>query len=79
MPKNAGLLTQHVSGTSMPIIRNTMVNSAFWCSNMESRLGCIAAQHYTTQTAFQVRTPKRGIHYCIPDDGHTGARNMLSQ
>jgi hypothetical protein len=39
----------------------------------------ITAQRYTTQTAFQVWTPKSGTHYFTPDDGHTCARNMLSQ
>jgi hypothetical protein len=34
--KNAGLLTQHVSGTSMPIIRSTIVSSAFRCLNLET-------------------------------------------
>jgi hypothetical protein len=42
MRQNAGLLTQNVSGTSMPIIRSTIVSSAFWCLNPESRLGCVA-------------------------------------
>jgi hypothetical protein len=42
MRHNTGLLTQHVSGPSMPIIRNTLVSSAFWCPNLESRLGCVA-------------------------------------
>jgi hypothetical protein len=42
MRQNFGLLTQHVSGTSMPIFRTTIVNSAFWCPNLESRLGCVA-------------------------------------
>jgi hypothetical protein len=68
----------------MPIIRSTIVSSAFWCPNLESRLGCVAqhthltAQCYTTQTAFQVWTPKSGTHDCTPDEGHTCARNMLS-
>jgi hypothetical protein len=39
----------------------------------------LTAQRHTTQTAFQVWTPKSGTHYCTPDDGHTSARNMLSQ
>jgi hypothetical protein len=42
MRQNAGLFTQHVSGTSMPIIKSTIVSSAFWCQNLESRLGCVA-------------------------------------
>jgi hypothetical protein len=29
MRQNAGLLNQHISGTSMPIIRSTRVSSAF--------------------------------------------------
>jgi hypothetical protein len=28
---------------------------------------------------FQVWTPKSGTHYYTPEDGHTSARNMLSQ
>jgi hypothetical protein len=39
----------------------------------------LTAQRYTTQMAFQVSTPKSGTHYCTPDDGHSSARNMLSQ
>jgi hypothetical protein len=87
MRQNVSLLTQHVSGTSMPIISSTIVSST-----LESRLGCVAcrvtsseqhihlrAQRYTTQTAFQVWTPESGNHYCTPDDGHNSARNMLSQ
>jgi hypothetical protein len=27
----------------------------------------------------QVWTPESGTHYCTPEDGHTNARNMLSQ
>jgi hypothetical protein len=42
MQQNVGLLTQHVPGTSMPIIMGTIVSSAFWCPNLESRLGCVA-------------------------------------
>jgi hypothetical protein len=42
MRQYAGLLTQHVSGTSMPIIRSTIVSSGFWCPKLESRLGCVA-------------------------------------
>jgi hypothetical protein len=38
MRQNAGLLTQHVSGASMPIIRSTLVSSAFWCPNLEKKL-----------------------------------------
>jgi hypothetical protein len=42
MRQNAGLLTQHVSGTSMPIIRSTIVIPACWCPNLESCLRCVA-------------------------------------
>jgi hypothetical protein len=31
MRQNAGLLSQHVSSTSMPIFRGTIVSSAFRC------------------------------------------------
>jgi hypothetical protein len=42
MRQNVGLLTQHVSGTCMLIIRGKIVSSAFWCPNLEIRLGCVA-------------------------------------
>jgi hypothetical protein len=42
MRQNAGLLTQHVSGNSMPTIMSTTVSTAFWFPNLESRLGCVA-------------------------------------
>jgi hypothetical protein len=45
MQQNAGLLTEHVSVTSMPIIRITIVSSAFWCPNLESHLGCVALSY----------------------------------
>jgi hypothetical protein len=38
-----------------------------------------AAQHYTTQAAFQVWPPKAEVTNCTPDDGHVGAQNMLRQ
>jgi hypothetical protein len=41
---------------------------------------------YTTNSSalhnpegLQVWTPESGTHYCTPEDGHTNARNMLSQ
>jgi hypothetical protein len=46
MRLSAGLVTQHVSGTSMPIVRSTIVSSAFWCPNPESRLDCVALGCY---------------------------------
>jgi hypothetical protein len=42
MRQNAGLFTQHVSVTSMPIFRSTIVSTAFWCPNLENRLGFVA-------------------------------------
>jgi hypothetical protein len=38
-----------------------------------------AAQRYTTQAAFQGWSPNAVVTICNPDDGHVGARNMLSQ
>jgi hypothetical protein len=40
--KNAGIFTEHVSGTSIPIFTCTLVISAFWCPNMQRRRGCVA-------------------------------------
>jgi hypothetical protein len=39
----------------------------------------LAAQRYTTQTAFQGWSPNTVVTICTPDHGHVGARNMLSQ
>jgi hypothetical protein len=39
----------------------------------------LTALRYKPQAAFHVWTAKSGTHYCTPDDGHTIARNMLSQ
>jgi hypothetical protein len=36
MRQDAGLLTQHASSTIMPIFRSTLVNTAFWCPNLEN-------------------------------------------
>jgi hypothetical protein len=36
MQQNAGLLSQHVSSTSMLIFRSTIVSSIFWCPNLEA-------------------------------------------
>jgi hypothetical protein len=38
MRQNAGLLTQHVSSTTMPIFRSTNVSTAFWCPNQKAEL-----------------------------------------
>jgi len=32
----ADLLTQHVFGTSVPIVRSAIVTSAFWCPGLEA-------------------------------------------
>jgi hypothetical protein len=50
MRQNSGLLTQHVSGTGMPIIKSTILSSAVWCPN---RLGEITADLVAPQIAFQ--------------------------
>jgi hypothetical protein len=78
MRQNAVLLTQHVSSISMPIFRSTIVSTAFWGPNREA---VWAVQHtqLTAQRYRQVWTPESGTHYCTPEDGHTNARNMLSQ
>jgi hypothetical protein len=39
----------------------------------------IVAQRYTTQVAFQGWSPNAVVTIFTPDDGHVGARNMLSQ
>jgi hypothetical protein len=72
MRLNTGLLTQNISGTTMPMVRSAIVSSSEQYTHLTT-------QRFTTQTVFQVWTPKRGTHYCTPDDGHTSARNMLSE
>jgi hypothetical protein len=45
----------------------------------------LCAAHTTNSSALhnpdglQVWTQESGTHYCTPEDGHTNARNMLSQ
>jgi hypothetical protein len=81
----ADLLTQHVSGTNMAIIRSTNSEFRFWYPNLESRVGCVAlgtqlaAQRHASQLALQVWIPKAEFTVCTPDDGHIDARNILSQ
>jgi hypothetical protein len=36
MQQNAGLFSQHVSSIIMPILRSTLVSTAFWCPNLEN-------------------------------------------
>jgi hypothetical protein len=38
----------------------------------------LTAQRYTTQAISRFGY-QRGTHYCTPDDGHIGARNVLRQ
>jgi hypothetical protein len=47
-------LTQHVSGTSMPIIRSKVVSYAFWCPNLEGRLGCVALSQSFRTTLYSI-------------------------
>jgi hypothetical protein len=82
MRQNAGLLSQHVSGTSMPI-RSTIVSSVFgvqiWKKkNVSGEIWSTGVVCCSAHFSFQVWTPESGAHYCLPD-AHTSARNMLRQ
>jgi hypothetical protein len=69
----------------MPIIRSSNSDYRIWCPILASRATqseqCtqLAAQRYATQAAFQGWTPNAVVTIYTPDDGHAGARNMLSQ
>jgi hypothetical protein len=91
MRQNAGLLSQHVSSISMPIFRST-IEYRFLVSRPGKPTGLCSAvllevcAAYTTNSpalqnpdGLQVWTPESGTHYCTPEDGHTNARNTLSQ
>jgi len=76
------LLSQHVSGIIIPIIRRTRcaLPLMVFCT-VSDGCGCVELGRklcaQCTQLTSQLHTICGSAHSCSPDDGHNDARNML--